>query len=164
MRRDELGAPTDGRLVIQERGLLCRLGGSACLVPLVHVVETMRPLPIRALVNASPFVAGVAIVRGVATMVVDAARLLGAPGADHTASRFVLLRVGPRRIALAVGEVVGIRELPSSALAALPPLLRAISTEAVETIGTLDDELVVVLRAAKLVPDAAWATLESAPS
>ncbi len=164
MQRDELDAPTGGRPAVQERGLLCRVGGPTCLVPLVHVVETMRPLPIRALANAAPFVSGVAIVRGAATMVVDAARLLAAPATGRAASRFVLLRVGPRRIALAVDEVVGIRDVASAALATLPPLLRAMSTEALTAIGTLDDELTVVLRATKLVPDEAWAALESASS
>ncbi|HEX7663718.1 MAG TPA: chemotaxis protein CheW [Polyangiaceae bacterium] len=163
MQRDEVDAVTRGQNGgegTRERGLLCRVGAATCFVPLTHVVETMRPLPIRALANAAPFVLGVAIVRGAATMVVDAAMLLSAPSSRTAPSRFVLLRVGRRAVALAVDEVVGIRDVTSASFVDLPPLLRAMSSDAVRAIGTLDQELTVVLQAAKLVLEDAWAAFE----
>jgi purine-binding chemotaxis protein CheW len=81
---------------------------------------------------------------------VDLGRLLGldsgpAPG------RLVHLRVGDRRVALAVDGVLGLRELDGSAAAALPPLLNP-GLSAVEALGTLDQSLFLLLSAARLLP------------
>jgi purine-binding chemotaxis protein CheW len=140
--------------------LVFRAGGRQCMLPLEHIVETMRPLPVRAVAGAPPCVVGVAIVRGVALPVVDVARLLGESGdsgsvssATAGARRFVTIRVGDRRVALAVDVVVGVRTLPEGTLREVPPLLRDAGSDAVATIGTLDAELLLVLRAARLVED-----------
>jgi len=57
--------------------LLCHVGSFVCALPVEHVVEIMRPLPIRHLEDVPPFVLGVALVRGAPAPVVDVARLLG---------------------------------------------------------------------------------------
>jgi purine-binding chemotaxis protein CheW len=88
---------------------------------------------------------------------VDVARLLD-PSVDprdpvpHGAARFVTVRTSDRTVALAVDAVVGIRGLPAGTLGELPPLLRDAGSDAVAAIGTLDAELLLVLRAARLVP------------
>jgi purine-binding chemotaxis protein CheW len=140
--------------------LVFRAGGRLCVLPLEHVVETMRPLPTSAVTGGPPFVVGVAVVRGVALPVVDVARVLDA-SADARGSappaeagrRFVTVRVADRAVALVVDAVVGVRTLPEGARRELPPLLRCAASDAVAAIGTLDSELLVVLRAARLVPD-----------
>jgi purine-binding chemotaxis protein CheW len=136
--------------------LVFRAGVQLCTLPLEHVVETMRPQPVSAVAGSPPFVVGVAIVRGAPVPVVDVARLLGAsadPSATRGAARFVTVRVADRTVALAVDAVVGVRRLPAAALRDLPPLLRHAGSDAVATIATLDAELLLVLRAARLVKD-----------
>ena len=130
--------------------LICRVGAMLCALPLEHVLEVMRPLPVEVLSGTPAFVSGVAIVRGAALPVVAIARVLGEEAsAPH---RLVLVRTGERRVALAVDSVLGIRALPPDS-AGLPPLLRDAPRETVGGIGTLDGELLVVLQAAHIVPD-----------
>jgi len=140
--------------------LVCRVATRICALPLDVVIETMRPLPVEPLAGAPGFIAGLAIIRGEPVPVVDAARLLGAEaGAPR---RFVTLRVGARPVALAVDAVLGVRMVAADRLSALTPLIGAVAGDAVVAIGTLDAQLLVVLEAARLVPDAVFALMERA--
>jgi purine-binding chemotaxis protein CheW len=139
--------------------LLCRVDERLCALPLASVVETTRPLPIEPVTGAPAFVLGLSIVRGTAVPVVDAERLLG--GQRSTPSRFVMLRVGKRFVALAVDGVVGVRQLGAASLQELPPLLRNADAAVVSNIGTLDSELLVVLQAIRIVPEAFFVAIEA---
>jgi len=109
--------------------------------------------------GAPPYVRGLAIIRGAPVPVVDVARLLGEEAANtevgarvQPSARFVTLKVAERAIALAVDGVVGVRTLAVESLRELPALLRDAEVDAVSSIGTLDSELLLVLRSARLVP------------
>jgi purine-binding chemotaxis protein CheW len=141
--------------VPDRRAVLCRAGARLCALPVDRVVETMRPLPVEPLRSAPPFVTGVAVIRGGAVPVVDAGRLLGA--AASAATRYVTVRAGARTVAVAVDEVVGVTAIPESA--DLPPLIGAISADAVAHLGAVDADLLVVLESSRLVPDEVWAEL-----
>ncbi len=67
-----------------------------------------------------------------------------------------MLRLGERRVALAVEEVLGVRALPGATLHRLPPLLSEASRDAVSAIGALDDALLLALDTGRLVPQAVW--------
>jgi purine-binding chemotaxis protein CheW len=134
--------------------LLCRAEARWCALPLPHVVETMRPLPISPIPGTPPFVAGLAIIRGAAVPVVDLARLLGAT--DSKPKRFVSMTTQRGRIALAVDQVEGVRSLPPDIVHSLPPLLQSADSRFVEVIGTLDAELLLVLQIARLMPEDLW--------
>jgi purine-binding chemotaxis protein CheW len=155
--------------------LICRVEARLCALPLSHVKETLRPLPVQPVAGAPPFVQGLAVIRGAPVPVVDAARLLGpaltgaGPGQDAAAApdakaapgsaRFVTVAAGDRDVALAVSGVLGVRTVPAASLQALPPLLHeAAAAEAVAAIGRLDEQLLLVLRAGRLLPpgDASW--------
>src|ERR1700733_14675484 len=96
--------------------LLFRVRARLCALPLAHVVETMRPLPVEAMAGAPRCVRGLAIIRGAPIPVVDVAELLG-EGSVQTdtgtrsqpAARFVAVKVADRGIALAVDGVLGVR-------------------------------------------------------
>ncbi len=102
------------------------------------------------------FVEGVAMIRGIPTPVIQLAALLGSP-ADRV-ERFVTLRVDDRQIALAVERVLGVREIETTAQQ-LPPLLLDASKDIVESIGTLDERLLIVLRAGWELPAEVWRAL-----
>lgn len=142
--------------------LVVAVGARACAIPLCHVVETMRPLPIGPVTGTPGFVRGVAVIRGAPTPVVDLGALLGNSGNSATYGRFVTLKLGERRVALGVDGVGGVRHLDSAQLGELPPLLRDVAADLVESVGVRDAELLVVLRAARLVPEEVWATLAAA--
>jgi len=140
--------------------VVCRSSTCLCACPVASVVETMRPLPIEPLAAAPAFVLGVSVIRGVPVPVVDTARLLGAvPTASP--QRVVTLKVGARRVGLAVDSVIGMRLIAAAVLDDIPPLLRESRDEVVSAISTLDSELLLVLQGARIVPAALWSAMDA---
>jgi purine-binding chemotaxis protein CheW len=140
--------------------LVCRVETRLCALPLKHVVETLRALPIEPVAGAPPFVLGLAVIRGAPMPVVDSGRLLGTDGSR--AERFVIVVAGNRRVALAVDHVVGVRAVAPESLVALPPLLNAAESDVIAAIGLLDSELLLVLRNTRLLPDEAVHVVQAA--
>jgi len=131
----------------------------ACALPLEYVIETMRPLPIETIAGVPSFVQGVCIIRGIPTPVVDLGVLLGAPGG--AVNRFVTVRLGDKQVALRVGAVLGIHHLDDATMQGLPPVLKDASNDIIEALGTLDAQILIVLRATWEVPDDVWHALEA---
>lgn len=78
--------------------------------------------------------------------------------------RFVTVRAGDRRVAVAFDSVLGVRPIPAGSLHELPLLLRDARAELISAIGALDGELLLVLRSARLVPEDVWNGLEAGAS
>ncbi len=145
-----------------KRLLICRAGAKVCGLPLEHVLETMRPLPVEPLAQMPDFVLGVALIRGRPTPVVDTRQLLGSPS-ERPPTRYVTLGFGEhagRVTAFALDSVIGVRDVAMEVLSALPALLGESRGELVQAFGALDAELFLVLEHARLLPDAAWQALE----
>ena len=126
------------------------MGGRFSGLPLEHVVEVMRPLPLERVAETREFVRGMAIIRGEAVPVVDARRLLDG-GDPPDGGRLVTLRVGARRIALHVDDVVGVRVIAPEVLGEVPSLLGDASA-ARTALGALDGRLLELLDTARLLP------------
>lgn len=140
--------------------LICRSDQRLCALPLEHVAETMRALALEALPGMPHFLLGVSIIRGAAVPVVNVAKLLGG-AADTPPARYVTLKLGERRVALAVDDVIGVRALQPDSLAEVPPLLRELDSTAVSAITTLDAELLLVLQGARLIPGQVWDAIDA---
>jgi purine-binding chemotaxis protein CheW len=132
------------------------VGGRFSGLPLEHVVEVMRPLPLERVAETREFVRGMSIIRGEPVAVVDARRLLG-DGELELGGRLVALRVGARRVALHVDEVLGVRVIAQQVLSEVPPLLGDASA-ARTAIGALDGRLLELLDAARLLPAESFET------
>jgi len=130
--------------------LVCRIGGLPCALPLAGVIETLRPLATETLSGAPSFVAGLAIIRGTPVPVIAGHYLVGSVRAD--VGRWVMLRAGSHRIALAVDQVQGIASLRAADVAAMPPMLRE-SSAIVAEMGALDGEALLVLDATRVIPE-----------
>lgn len=143
--------------------VVCRARERWCALPVEHVVETMRPLPIQPLRGVPEFVLGVSTVRGAAQPVVDLAQLLFGPSKEPVVGGFVALRLASRRVVLAVERVVSVRSLSAHELSQVPPLLAGSEREGVEALGALDGELLVLLSTGFSLPDELWAAAEGAP-
>jgi purine-binding chemotaxis protein CheW len=139
--------------------LLCRVGTVHCALPLEHVIETMRPVPLETLPGLPYFVGGIGIVRGVPLAVVIVNRLFAK--AEGRPERLVIARVGERRVGFAVDTVIGVLALDGSMLQRLPRLLLEAPQDAVAAIGTLDGELLVVLQTARIVPPEVFSAVEA---
>jgi purine-binding chemotaxis protein CheW len=140
--------------------LIVSSGFRTLALPVHQVVETMRPLPIEPIAGVPDFVRGVSVIRGAPVPVVDLAAVLDADADGRPFGRFVTLDLGARRLALGVEAVVGVRELDAARLEALPPLLGGARGEIVEAIGVRDAQLLVVLRAARIIPESLWNVLQ----
>lgn len=150
------GATSDQYLLFRSRSCLGALA-------LADVREVMRPLPVERVAGTPCFVKGVAIVRGAPAPVVDAASLLSGEADEAAASpatRFVALKVGARTVCLAVDAVLDVRTLQRDDLQHSPPLLRQSGGELLPLIGALDQDLLIVLNAARLVPESVWTSIQ----
>jgi purine-binding chemotaxis protein CheW len=135
-----------------ESAIVFRAREQLCAVPVAQVRETMRPLPVTFLADMPGFVLGFSRIRDAATPVVDAGALLGMDS-PAAATRFLILRIADRSIALAVEAVLGVHGVLRESLQGLPPLLRDSSGDLVSSIATLDKEFLLMLRTARLLPD-----------
>lgn len=131
---------------------MARVAGRLCAFDVAHVVETMRPLPVEPMRGTPSFVLGLALIRGVPTPVIDLASWMGL-STSAPPSRFVSVLAGARQVALAVTAVTGVRTLDAAQLQSVPPLVEDAAAEHVQLVGTLDADLLLVLSAAKLLPD-----------
>lgn len=141
------------------QALVVRAGKRACAIPVQHVAETMRPLPIEALAGTPGFVRGVSVIRGAPLPVLDLKALLEGNDAASAYGRFVTVKVDERRFALGVDAVVGLRNLRSARLEDLPALLQHAGRDGIDALGADDAQLLVLLRTVRLVPDEVWAAL-----
>ena len=91
---------------VRQYRLVCRAGAQLCAVPLEHVIEVMRVLPIKPVSGGPRYVCGLCIIRGAPVPVVDTGLLVG----DRATAfeRLITVRTGSRTIALAVEAVLGI--------------------------------------------------------
>ena len=140
--------------------LVSRAGGKLLALALPDVVEVMRPLPISRLGGAPAFVVGASVVRGAPVPVIDAGLLLGSDPSARASGRWISLRLGARRAALAVDEIVGAMTFDEAKLELMPPLLHGVASGAADSVATLDEQLVLVLRAGRIVPEPVWNTVE----
>jgi purine-binding chemotaxis protein CheW len=140
--------------------LLFGCGTRLCALPLEHVDEIMRPLPVEPLSGAPAFVLGASIVRGRPLPVVDLGALFGAPERSG-AGRWIAVKAGhERRVALHVTNVLGIFTRDALSLHESPPLLDGADHGVVEALGRRDGALLALLRVGNVVPDAVFAGLK----
>jgi purine-binding chemotaxis protein CheW len=139
--------------------LVWRCAGRVGAVPVRHVAEVLRPLPVERFAEAPPGVSGLCVVRGRPIPIIDAGLLVsGSPGSP---TRFVIVAIDERRsVGLAVDAVLGVRQLDQGLLFGLPPLLREREGTGIERLATLDGELLVILETARLVPESVWTGIE----
>jgi purine-binding chemotaxis protein CheW len=133
------------------RVLLCSVLNSSFALPLTHVLETMRPLPVQPIPGSPSFVRGLAIVRGEPIPVVDLACLM--EGGKGSPRRWVMVRAGEAATVLEVDRILGVHSLPDQLLRDLPPLLQNADAEIVSAMGVLDAGLLLVLDQGRLLPD-----------
>lgn len=127
----------------------------------------MRALPVNPVPDMPDFMLGLSMIRGAPVPVLDTARLMGTMAPLHQSqaaipARYVALAIGERSVALAVDDVIGVRTVAAEELSSIAPLLDAVDEGVVQAISTLDRELLLILRAGRLVPEAMWSAMANA--
>ena len=113
------GAPAD------PLAQLCafRVAGEDYAIDIMRVREIIHPLPITPVPRAPAFVEGVVRLRGDVIPVLDVRKRFGLPAAAPTRkSRFLVVNVAGRRLALAVDEVREVLRIPRSEIRPAPAL------------------------------------------
>jgi len=137
--------------------LICHSGTRGCAFPLEHVVEVMRALPLESFPAIPSFICGLSMIRGALVPVVNLAMLLGDANCDDV-TRYVTVKTAHRVAAFAVGSVVGVAQLESSAIDDLPSLVADADTDQgiVAAIGKVDADLFLILELARAIPESDW--------
>lgn len=135
------------------KALLVKSRSRLVALPMASVVETMRPLPITPLPGLARAVRGLSVIRGGPVPMLDLGMWLD--GEESQATRVVTFRVGERIAGLLVDEVLGVEDLDAGMLHALP----FDGNDAIAAMGAMDAQILVVLQAARAVPDEVWEAL-----
>jgi purine-binding chemotaxis protein CheW len=130
--------------------LVCRVDSASYALPIACVVEVTRVALMQQVLDMPAFVLGAAMLRGELLPVVNAAWFVSAERSQPR--RLITLRVGERKVALAVDDVVGCFDLDRRSMQDVPPLL-ASCRQAVAQLTTLDHQLLMILETARLVPE-----------
>jgi purine-binding chemotaxis protein CheW len=133
-----------------EAWLVCQTAAHVCALPLTSVVETMRPLPVETFPKAPAFVAGMAIIRGEPTAVVNMRALMGEPPASS--ERFVTVKIGGRAVALAFDAILGVHRLNKTRAIDLPPLLKSVAEDTISQVTTRDSALLMFFESSRIFP------------
>ena len=100
-----------------------RIAGEDYAIDIMRVREIIHPLPVTPVPRAPAFVDGVVRLRGDVIPVVDVRKRLGLPaGAPTRKSRFLVVNVAGRRVALAVDEVREVLRIARSEIRPAPAL------------------------------------------
>jgi purine-binding chemotaxis protein CheW len=135
--------------------LVFRAGPLLCALRLDEVIETMRPLITHPLAGTPSFVTGICVMRGIPTLVIDVARLLGGAAAD--VSRFVAVRTEHGPVAFATGDIQGVRTISAETAGQNAALLGEAPARLIAAVGTIDAAPVLLLQSMGLMPDETWA-------
>jgi purine-binding chemotaxis protein CheW len=139
--------------------LFFRVASRACALPVNRVEETMRPPPIEPIPDAPSFLAGVSIIRGAPTPMLDLGAYLSGTGLESARRAIVVRTDDRRRVALLVSQVLGIGAAEEATLSEMPPLLGEAAHTAIQALGRLDEQLLAVLHLGHVVPDRIWRLL-----
>jgi purine-binding chemotaxis protein CheW len=118
----------NGPMSIDALVQLCafRVGSEEYAVDLMRIREIIRPLPVTPVPQAPEFVEGVVNLRGEIIPVIDVRRKFGSPVEPPTPrSRFLIVNITGRLVALAVDAVVEVMRIPRSVIRAAPALVGA---------------------------------------
>jgi purine-binding chemotaxis protein CheW len=106
-----------------QRVELCtfRIGAEDYAVDIMRVREIINPLPVTPVPRAPRFIEGVVRLRSEVIPVVDVRKRFGLPPLEPTRkTRFLVVRIGGRRLALVVDEVTEVVRLPRSEIRPAP--------------------------------------------
>jgi purine-binding chemotaxis protein CheW len=103
-----------------------RVGGEDYALDIMRVREIIHPLPVTPVPRAPAFVEGVARLRGDVLPVVDVRKRFGlAAEAATPRTRFLVVMIGRRRLALVVDEVCEVLRTPRREIRPAPPIVDA---------------------------------------
>jgi len=122
------------------------VGSEEFAVPILAVHEINRMMEITRVPQSPPFVEGVINLRGKIIPVVDLRKRFGMMASEQTSEhRIVVVEVAKRVIGFTVDRVNEVLRIPTSIVEPPPPMIAGIDSEYIESVGKLDDRLLILL-------------------
>lgn len=136
----------------EQRFVLFRLGQQDFAVPLEHVLEISRPLPITPVPNTPDWLLGVANVRGDIISMVDLTTFFGLGSPEQSSrGRLIVARAADLVVGLIVAEVAGIRPVPRAATTLPSALLEGRVATYLQGVAPLGERLISLLDLERLL-------------
>jgi purine-binding chemotaxis protein CheW len=122
------------------------VGSEEFAVPILSVHEINRMMDITRVPQSPPFVEGVINLRGKIIPVVDLRKRFGMTASDRASEhRIVVVEVSKRVIGFTVDRVNEVLRIPASIVEPPPPMIANIDSEYVQSVGKLEDRLLILL-------------------
>lgn len=122
------------------------VGSEEFAVPILSVHEINRMMEITRVPQSPPFVEGVINLRGKIIPVVDLRKRFGMVASEQTSEhRIVVVEVSRRVIGFTVDRVNEVLRIPASIVEPPPPMIASIDSEYVQSVGKLEDRLLILL-------------------
>lgn len=127
------------------------VGTEEFAVPILSVQEINRMMQITRVPQSPPFVEGVINLRGKIIPVVDLRKRFGLEARAATSeNRIVVVEVSGRVIGFMVDKVNEVLRVPGSIVEPPPPMVCGIDSEYVQSVGKLEDRLLILLDLGRL--------------
>jgi purine-binding chemotaxis protein CheW len=127
------------------------VGTEEFAVPILSVQEINRMMQITRVPQSPPFVEGVINLRGKIIPVVDLRKRFGLESKAATSeNRIVVVEVSGRVIGFMVDKVNEVLRVPGSIVEPPPPMVCGIDSEYVQSVGKLEDRLLILLDLGRL--------------
>lgn len=137
------------------------VGEEEFAVPILAVQEINRMMQITRVPQSPPFVEGVVNLRGKIIPVVDLRKRFGLADKENTGdNRIVVVEVSGRVIGFLVDRVNEVLRIHSKIIEPPPPMVCGIDSEYVQSVGKLDDRLLILLDLERLFAGEEVAAME----
>jgi len=128
------------------------LGEEEFAVDILKIQEIIRMADITAVPNSPGFVEGVINLRGKVIPVIDLRKRLGlTEGKRNNNTRIVVIAIKRSVVGFIVDSVSSVLRMPSSRVEPPPPMIAGIGSEYITGVGKLDDRLLILLDADKVL-------------
>ncbi|OGU62692.1 MAG: chemotaxis protein CheW [Ignavibacteria bacterium GWF2_35_20] len=128
------------------------IGSEEFGVDILYVQEINRMLQVTKVPNAPDFVKGVINLRGRVIPVIDLRLRLGMPPKEHDKNtRIIVIEVGGKTVGFIVDSVNEVLRIPKSVTEAPPELAMGINSEYIQSVGKLEDRLLILIDLEKIL-------------
>ena len=129
-----------------------KLGGEEFVLDILKVQEIIRLVEITPVPNAPLFVEGVINLRGKVIPVISLRKRFGFNEKEKDSqTRIIVLEIENKLVGFVVDLVTEVLRLPSSMVEPPPPLISRIGSEYLKGVGKLEDRLLIILDADKIL-------------
>lgn len=167
MRNNAVSAGPEPVSGIARQVLTFALGDEVYGVDILRLKEIRGWSPVTRLPHSPPAVLGVLNLRGVVVPIIDLRVRFGLPGAEFTAITVIIVlslhtERGDREYGIVVDKVMDVVDIAPDQVKPTPATAASVDGEVIEGIATVDEQMLILLDAERLVFRESSATSQAA--